>query len=137
MERDARARNSREYGDWRRCSCLGVNVCQKSNVFLFKNSLEIANGESASPSKPISYQNPYSLIQQSVRRILEKKTSVPRGIPPMTQVNLRLAGQRGRQAQPAEGERQTNPAINAGAPALTPRRLIHNPPPQGSRTAVA
>lgn len=73
-------------------------------MLLFKNTVEIANGESASPSKPISYQNPDSLIQQSLWRILEKKTSVPRGIPPMAQVNLRLAGQRGRQALPEKGE---------------------------------
>ena len=93
-----------------------MNVCQKSDVFLFKSSLEIANGESASPSKPISCQNPYSLIQQSVRRILGEKTSVPRGIPPMTQVNLRRAGQRGRQAQPAKGERQREPSDTGRSP---------------------
>lgn len=64
----------------------------------FQKHLGNCKRRSASPTKPISYQNPYSLIQQSLWRILEKKTSVPRGIPPMTQVNLRLAGQRGRQA---------------------------------------
>ena len=95
-----------------------MNVCPKSDVFLSKSSLEIATGESASPSKPISYQNPYSLIQQSVRRILGEKTSVPRGIPPMTQVNLRRAGRARRNPREARGSE--NPAIQAGAPALTP-----------------